>query len=104
MRNLTIHFIVVLLALAPSACSYFQQEPIQIENPWIREAPPNSSAMAGYLKIINTSKQSVKLISASSPAFKVIEFHRSTEKNGVYKMIRHENLTVPAKATLELNL
>ena len=83
-------------------CSYFEQPIISIQHAWIREAPPNANAMAGYMLIINNSDQDNVLVSAVSDSFKIIEFHRSVEKDGVYRMIRHQSLTIPAKGQLEL--
>lgn len=85
-----------------TSCNKNAQTPITIEQAWIREAPPNASAMAGYMRVTNNTDQDNTLVAASSDAFKVIEFHRSVEKDGVYRMIRHENLHIPAKQSLEL--
>ena len=95
-----IAFIIVMLMLA--SCGETVQDPITIEQAWIREAPPNASAMAGYMDITNHTNQDKKLIAANSNAFKVIEFHRSVEENGVYRMVRHENLIIPARGKFEL--
>ena len=84
------------------SCNANEQELIAIEQAWIREAPPNASAMAGYMRITNNTDQDNTLVAAASDAFKVIEFHRSVEKDGVYRMIRHEYLHIPAKQSLEL--
>ena len=101
MRILFTILVLGCILITASSCSNSQQ-PIAIEQAWIREAPPNASAMAGYMRIINNSDQDNTLVSAASDSFKVIEFHRSVEKEGVYRMIRHESLTVPAKGMLEL--
>ena len=90
----------VVVSLA--ACDQKEASAISIENAWIREAPPNASAMAGYMRIVNNTEQDNSLIAASSSAFKVIEFHRSIEKDGMYKMIRHEKLDIPGNQSLEL--
>ena len=58
--------------------------------------------MAGYMRIINRSDQDRNLIAAKSDAFKVIEFHRSVEQDGVYHMVRHKYLPIPAHDEFEL--
>jgi copper(I)-binding protein len=58
--------------------------------------------MAGYMSITNNSDKHVILHSADSPAFKAIEFHRSIEKDGVYRMIPHLHLHIAANSTFEL--
>lgn len=100
--NLPSLFICIVCIFALSACNQLTSNPIEIEGAWIREAPPNATAMAGYMRIINHSEKNIILHSASSPAFKAIEFHRSVEKDGVYKMIPQLHLHISAKAAIEL--
>ena len=94
--------IFCVFILLQFGCGQSQQDPIIVEEAWIREAPPNASAMAGYMHIINRSDQDRNLIAAKSDAFKVIEFHRSVEKDGVYHMVRHKYLPIPAHGKFEL--
>jgi len=77
-------------------------QPLEIVDAWIREAPPNATALAGYMQVINHTDTDKHLVTANSTDFKVVEFHRSVEKNGVYRMVRHKKLTIPANGTLEL--
>ena len=96
---LTSRFILIILLI--SGCNRTHQ-PIEIVDAWIREAPPNATAMAGYMQVVNHTDTDKQLITAHSADFKIVEFHRSVEKNGVYRMVRHKQLTVPANGTLEL--
>ena len=101
MRNLlAILFISSFAFLA--GCSFDEQADIEFIDAWVREAPPNATAMAGYVTIVNHTNQDKTLISANSSDFKVVEFHRSVEKNGVYRMVRHKQLVIPANGELEL--
>lgn len=93
-------FIFILLHL--TGCDQADKQAIDIVNAWIREAPPNATAMAGYMQIKNHTNKDKLLVSGTSEDFKIVEFHRSVEKNGVYRMIRHKQLTIPANGTLEL--
>lgn len=102
MRILFAVLLMLSVLITLGGCNKNDQPAISIEQAWIREAPPNASAMAGYMRIINSGNQASTLVAAASDDFKVIEFHRSVERNGVYRMIRHENLLVPAKEKLEL--
>jgi len=100
-----IFYLLGLITVCISAMSACNQSPvaaIQISDAWIREAPPGASAMAGYLHIINTTDNEIILQQASSPKFKSIEFHRSIEKNGVYKMVPHLHIHIAANSTFEL--
>ena len=99
------HFIAVVLSIATlliSACSESSPELIKIEDAWIREAPPGANAMAGYMQIKNLTGNHIILHSANSNSFNSIEFHRSVEKEGVYKMIPQYHLHIAADSTFEL--
>ena len=76
--------ITLLLALLFS-CSNENKNSITINDAWIREAPPNASAMAGYLTITNTTKQDRILTFAKSKQFNAVEIHRTIIKDGVAK-------------------
>ncbi len=97
MRKLLIIFSCILL----TSCTQEEPNSITIQDAWIREAPPNASAMAGYLTINNTTSQESILTFAKSKHFKTIEFHRTIIKNGVAKMRRNDELTIPAGNSLE---
>ncbi len=94
--------LITVCLVAMSACNQSSVAPIQIADAWIREAPPGASAMAGYMRIINTTENDIILQQVSSPNFKAIEFHRSVEKNGVYKMVPHLHIHIAANSTFEL--
>ena len=91
-----------ILTMSISACSNASQEPIVIENAWIREAPPGASAMAGYMQISNSTNRDIILHSANSSSFSSIEIHRSVEEDGIYKMIPQFHLHINASSTIEL--
>lgn len=95
---LAIVFSVFLL----SACTSSEEGPILVEGPWIREAPPGATAMAGYMNISNISPVELTFLSATSPEYSSIEIHRSIEKDGVWRMIRKKNIVLDANTTLEL--
>ena len=92
--------ITLLLALLFS-CSNENKNSITINEAWIREAPPNASAMAGYLTITNTTKQDRILTFAKSKQFNAVEIHRTIIKDGVAKMRRQDEITILAGSSLE---
>ncbi len=102
MRTLLFICLPIICLFSLTACNETQNSPVTIEGAWIREAPPNATAMAGYMTISNTTDEHIILHSASSPAFKAIEFHRSVEKDGVYRMIPHLHLHIAANSTFVL--
>ncbi len=97
MNKTLISCIIILLC----ACSK-QSGEITLHEAWIREAPPNASAMAGYLRIENSSSQDQILTFVKSQDFNSVEIHRTIFENGIAKMRRQEQLMIPANGTLEL--
>ena len=89
-----------LLALLLTACDQ-QAEGFFIEKSWIREAPPNARALAGYMLLNNNTAKDVTLVRAQSDDFAVVQFHRSIEEDGVYRMQHYPQLTVAAGETIE---
>ena len=102
MRILNLFIFCIVCTLTLLACSQPSVKSIGIEAAWIREAPPGATAMAGYLSISNNTENNIILHSANSPAYKTIEFHRSIEQDGVYRMVPHLHLHIDANTTFEL--
>lgn len=98
MKNFILFTLIILL----TGCSQNEQEHFSIEGAWVREAPPNATAMAGYVTIKNNTDQTQILSSAISEQFKMVEIHRTIVENGVAKMRRQKDLPIPAGESLEL--
>jgi len=92
-----ISFITLLVA-----CNQTPKDAFSVEGAWVREAPPNASAMAGYVTITNNTDHERLLVFAKSKQFNVVEIHRTIVENGVAKMRRQEDLPIPAGGSLEL--
>ncbi len=71
-----------------------------IKNAWIAEAPPVSKVMAAYMTISNTSPAAIEISKAESDLFSSIEFHETVHQNGMAKMIRYDEITVPANGSV----
>lgn len=84
------------------ACNQAPKEAFSTEGAWVREAPPNATAMAGYVTITNNTEQDGILTFAKSKQFNVVEIHRTIVENGVAKMRRQKDLPIPAGGSLEL--
>lgn len=72
-------------------------ENVTIDNAWVREAPPVSRVQAAYATLKNNQSSDVEIISATSPAFKKIEFHKTISENGLTKMQQQESIIIPAQ-------
>jgi len=90
---------IIALALQAMATATFACD-LKVESAWIREAPPNAMAMAGYAKLSNASSAVLKLQSITSKAFASVDAHESFTENGIAKM-RPAVVEIPAKGTLE---
>ena len=94
--------LILSACLSVLACTQQDSADLVIRDAWIREAPPNATALAGYMMIENHSKKDLTLVGVSSPAFESIELHRSVHEQGVAKMMRQDAISIPARAKLTL--
>ena len=75
---------------------------LQVESAWIREAPPNAMALAGYARLSNVGTSVLKIRSFVSTAFGSVEAHESLTENGVAKM-RPTAIEIAAKGMIEFS-
>lgn len=90
----------VIISLALLACS--GEGAIQINEPWIREAPPNVKVLAGYMFIKNLSSEQKILTSVASSAFESVELHKTIIRDGMMQMVAQPELIIAAKSQLVL--
>jgi periplasmic copper chaperone A len=94
LNKASILLIVAITSLPVQACD------LKIDAAWIREAPPNAMAMAGYARLSNSGTRALKIQGFSSTAFGSIEAHESFTENGVAKM-RPTAVEIPVKGRVE---
>ena len=75
---------------------------LQVTEPWIREAPPGTSVMAGYMTLSNAGDTPLVIEAVSSPDFEAIEIHRSWIEDGIARMQPVSKLTIPAGDSIRL--
>ena len=73
-----------------------------VENAWVREAPPVSRVQAAYATLKNNQPTDIELVSATSPAFKKIEFHKTISENGLTKMQQQTSIVIPTSKSAVL--
>jgi len=73
---------------------------IHISDAWVREAPPSSTVLAGYLSIENKGDEAAVLTGISSPSFDSIMVHKSEIKEGVAMMSPVKDLVIPPGSTV----
>ena len=98
-RYLRAFAILALLAATSPASADVE---LQVSEPWIREAPPTSRVLAGYLTLVNTSDNTITVTAISSPDFENAEIHRTVIEDGIARMLPVTQLEVPANGQLTL--
>lgn len=94
--------LILAICFLFSVSSVYATELVKIENAWSPEAPPVAKVMAGYMKISNLSNKDIKIKSANSNFFTKVEIHRTELKDGMFTMIKQDNLLIKAKSHIEL--
>ena len=75
----------------------------EINNYWLRAAPPNAMMQAAYAELVNNTGHDLILIGAYSPAFKMTEIHKTTITNGMAKMVHQPHLKIENGNTLHFS-
>lgn len=93
-----------LLFLSAFAPAFVQAEddPLHFEGAWIREAPPASPVMAGYVVITNGGKGEVLIDDVESESFGGGEIHEMREISGVMRMRPVPQLRIEPDQTVKL--
>lgn len=81
-----------------SPVSAFSQ--VAVKDPWVRATVAQQKATGAFMQL--TATQDVKLISATSPAAKMVEIHTMEMDKDVMKMRQVMSLDLPAGKTVEL--
>lgn len=89
----------LLLLIGPSLAT--ADAILEVNEPWIREAPPTASVMAGYMTMVNSGDTAVTVTSISSPDFENAEIHRTVVEAGVARMLPVRQLEIPANSRLK---
>ena len=94
-RQLQNVFCTLLLALAIASPANAETD-LRISNAWVREAPPGSHVLAGYLTIENAGTTAVTISGISGDGFSSIEIHRTVIEDGMARMLSIGHLDIPA--------
>jgi periplasmic copper chaperone A len=94
--NTKISFLGLLLAIitAPALAQ------VTVTDAWVRGTVPGQKATGAFMSI--TSATDATLVSASSPAAKVVEIHEMAMDGGVMKMRAIDKLALPAGKPVQL--
>jgi len=92
-------FTAVLLL---SAQLFAAQVAVTLDDGQIRLPMPGRSVSAGYFTLSNNAEQQMVLTAVSSDAFKRIELHQHSHKDGMMRMEQIEKIDIPAGESVEL--
>jgi copper(I)-binding protein len=93
--------ILPALLLLFSALSH-SADSISVSGAWLRAVAPGQNTSAAYMALTNTSAQARRLLAISSPQARAIEVHESIQVDGMWRMRRLTDVTVPAGANFNL--
>lgn len=91
---------LIALMLGFIALSASAAENIQVQDPWVRAAPPNVKVLAAYMEIINNGAKPQILTSVSSTAFNQVGIHRTVIHENMAHMEHLKELTIPPHTTV----
>ncbi|EEC4843050.1 copper chaperone PCu(A)C [Campylobacter lari] len=75
---------------------------ITVNDPYVRQTPPNSKTTAFFLELKNNSNQDIKLIKAQSSLSDTTEIHDHIMQNGKKMMVQIPQITIKANSSAEL--
>ena len=76
---------------------------LEVNDAWIRSAPPNSKIFSGYLKFRNLSSNEIMIKKMKSNAFDQIEIHSSFIEDGISTMRKMDSLKIPENSEVKLD-
>lgn len=85
---------VALAAGALSGCDAPAAPSVSISEFRLGPAPPGAQARAAYLTVLNRGDRPRTLVTASSSAYEVVEFHRTETVNEVSSMRREDRVVI----------
>ncbi len=91
-----------LISSPVSLAHDYQAGKIEIDHPWSREAPPNAPVIGGFFQLNNHGDKEDALIVAESPIAAHIELHNHIKQDGVMKMVKVDEILVPANGSVAL--
>lgn len=84
------------------ACVAEEVVAVAVSDAWVREPMPGRNITAGYLTLTNHSEQEKILVAAHTDAAGRTEIHSHTMVDGMMRMRKEEQVSVPAGGSLVL--
>ena len=93
---------IALVILLLAQLAWAGDQVIRINDPWVREAPPNAPTSAAYMIIENLSARQQTLTSVTSSAFASVMIHQTVNRDGMMQMEHKSQLEIAAKGKVVL--
>jgi copper(I)-binding protein len=97
----TLLAVLSAMTALPAAAQDMTAGDIAILQPWTRAAGANGNG-AAYLRLRNAGAQADRLLSASTPAARVVELHTMERDGNVMRMRPVPDIALPPGQTVEL--
>ncbi len=94
--------LLLSLFLAVIAVPTLADSALSVHTPYVRLMPPGIKTTGSFMLIKNDGNDDRRLISAESPAAKIVELHTHLNENGVMKMRPVPRIEVKAHGQTEL--
>ncbi|MBL4826620.1 MAG: copper chaperone PCu(A)C [Spongiibacteraceae bacterium] len=72
------------------------QADIEIKEAYVRGLPPGQTTTAAFMRLFNTAKQAVEIVSVSTDSAKHAEIHEHLHRDGMMRMEKVKHFIVPA--------
>jgi copper(I)-binding protein len=92
--------LLVLGFEVPAPAQTTEQSTMIVDHPWARATPSGAKTGAVYLTLMNNGSASDRLLSATTPVADKVQFHSSTEENGVSRMREMRSVEVAPGASV----
>lgn len=86
--------LIALTLLAQNAPVLETEQPLRIENAWVREAPPGVDVLAAYAVFCNDADAAVTLANVTSEEFDAVQMHATVEADGGVTMTRLNSVVI----------
>jgi copper(I)-binding protein len=93
---------ILIACLLLSACGGTSKAPLVISDIVITAPMPGRQMSAGYLSLTNNTDEAIRISRVVSPQFETVEIHESLLEDGVAKMRRIAELSIPPNSTVSL--
>lgn len=104
MRRTLVVAVAGLLASMSWTASYAQgaSDSVSVDGAYVRAVPPGQPNSGAFMTLTNQDSAGHAVVSAESPAAKVVELHTHIHEGGMMMMRRIEKIDIAANTTTEL--